>query len=36
MLKMEHDFIYEQVAKGAIIQSKAKNFLNLETHEKAF
>ena len=45
MLKMEYDSIYEQIAKGAIIQSKAtwyekgeksnKYFLNLETHKKA-
>ena len=42
---MEYDSIYEQIAKGAIIQSKAtwyergeksnKFFLNLETHKKA-
>ena len=45
MLKMEYDSIYEQIAKGAIIRSKAtwyekgeksnKYFLNLETHKKA-
>ena len=45
MLKMEYDSIYEQIAKGAIIRSKAtwyekgeksnKFFLNLETHKKA-
>ena len=45
LLKMEYDSIYEQIAKGAIIQSKAtsyergeksnKFFLNLETHKKA-
>ena len=45
MLKMEYDAIYEQIAKGAIIRSKAtwyekgeksnKYFLNLETHKKA-
>ena len=45
MLQMEYDSIYEQIAKGAIIRSKAawyekgeknnKYFLNLETHEKA-
>ena len=42
---MEYDSIYEQIAKGAIIRSKAtwyekgeksnKFFLNLETHKKA-
>ena len=42
LLKMEYDSIYEQIAKGAIIRSKAtwyekggksnKFFLNLETH----
>ena len=39
---MEYDSIYEQIAKGAIIRSKAtwyekgeKAFLNLETHKKA-
>ena len=43
MLKMEYDSIYEQIAKGAIIRSKAtwyekkvnKYFLNLDTHKKA-
>ena len=45
MLKMEYDSIYEQIAKGAIIRSKAtwyekgeksnRYFLNLETHKKA-
>ena len=45
LLKMEYDSIYEQIAKGAIIRSKAtwyekgeksnKFFLNLETHKKA-
>ena len=45
MLQMEYDSIYEQIAKGAIIRSKAtwyekgekgnKYFLNLETHKKA-
>ena len=45
MLKMEYDSIYEQIAKGAIIRSKAtwyekgeksnKYFLNLETYKKA-
>ena len=45
MLKMEYDSIYEQIAEGAIIRSKAtwyekgeksnKYFLNLETHKKA-
>ena len=45
MLKMEYDSIYEQIAKGAIIRSKAtwyekgeksnKYFLNLEKHKKA-
>ena len=45
ILKMEYDSIYEQIAKGAIIRSKAswyekgeksnKYFLNLETHKKA-
>ena len=45
LLKMEYDSIYEQIAKGAIIRSKAtcyekeeksnKLFLNLETHKKA-
>ena len=45
MLKIEYDSIYEQIAKGAIIRSKAtwyekgeksnKFFLNLETHKKA-
>ena len=45
MLKMEYDSIYEHIAKGAIIRSKAtwyekgeksnKYFLNLETHKKA-
>ena len=43
--QMEYDSIYEQIAKGAIIRSKAtwyekgeksnKYFLNLETHKKA-
>ena len=42
---MEYDSIYQQIAKGAIIRSKAfwyekgekidKFFLNLETHKKA-
>ena len=42
---MEYDSIYEQIAKGAIIRSKAtwyekgeksnKFFLNFETHKKA-
>ena len=42
---MEYDSIYEQIAKGAIIRSKAtwyekgeksnKFFFNLETHKKA-
>ena len=45
MLKMEYDSIYEQIAKGAIVRSKAtwyekgeksnSYFLNLETHKKA-
>lgn len=45
MFKMEYDSIYKQIAKGAIIRSKAtwyekgeksnKYFLNLETHKKA-
>ena len=45
MLQMEYDTIYEQIANGAIIRSKAtwyekgeksnKYFLNLETHKKA-
>ena len=44
MLQMECDSIYEQIAKGAIIRSKAtwyekvkktKYFLNIETHKKA-
>ena len=45
LLKMEYNSIYEQIAKGAIIRSKAtwykkgeksnKFFLNLETHKKA-
>ena len=45
MLQMEYDSIYEQIAKGAIIRSKAtwyekgeksnKYFLNLESHKKA-
>ena len=45
MLQMEYDSIYEKIAKGAIIRSKAtcyekgeksnKYFLNLETHKKA-
>ena len=45
LLKMEYDSIYEQIAKGAIIRSKAtwyekgeksnEFFLNLETHKKA-
>ena len=45
MLKMEYDSIYEQIAKGATIRSKAtwyekgeksnKYSLNLETHKKA-
>ena len=45
MLKMEYDSIYEQIAKGVIIRSKApwyekgekssKYFLNLERHKKA-
>ena len=45
MLQMEYDSIYEQIAKGPIIRSKAtwyekgeksnKYFLNLETHKKA-
>ena len=45
MLKIEYDSIYEQIAKGTIIRSKAtwyekgeksnKYFLNLETHKKA-
>ena len=45
MLQMEYDSIYEEIAKGAIIRSKAtwyekcekinKYFLNLETHKKA-
>jgi len=45
MLRMEHDSIYEQIPKGAIIRSKAtwyekgeksnNYFLNLETHKKA-
>ena len=45
MLQMEYDSIYEQIAEGAIIRSKAtwyekseksnKYFLNLETHKKA-
>ena len=45
MLQMEYDSIYEQIAKGAIIRSKAtwyekgeksnKYFLSLETHKKA-
>ena len=44
MFKMEYDSINEQIAKGAIIRSKAtwyekgeksnKYFLNLETHKK--
>ena len=44
MLQMEYDSIYEQIAKGAIIRSKAtwydkgeksnKYFLNLETERK--
>ena len=44
LLKMEYDSIYEQIAKGAIIRSKAtwyekgeksnKFFLNFETHKK--
>ena len=44
MLKMEYDSIYEQIAKEAIIRSKAtwyekgeksnKYFLNLEKHKK--
>ena len=45
MLQTKYDSIYEQIAKGAIIRSKAtwyekgeksnKYFLNLETHKKA-
>ena len=45
MLQMEYDSIYEQIAKGAIIRSKAtwyekgeksnKYSLNLERHKKA-
>ena len=45
MLQMEYDSIYEQIAKGAIVRSKATwyekgeksniYFLNLETHKKA-
>ena len=42
MLKMEYESIYEQIAKGAIIRSKAtwyeksnNYFLNLETHKIA-
>ena len=45
MLQMEYDSIYEQIAKGAIIRSKAtwyekgeksnKYFLYLETYKKA-
>ena len=44
MLKMEYDSIYKQIAKGAIIRSRAtwyekgenskKYFLNLEMHKK--
>ena len=45
LLRMEYDSVYEQIAKGAIIRSKAtwcekgeksnKFFLNLETQKKA-
>ena len=45
ILKLEHDNIYEELPKGAIIRSKAtwhekgeksnKYFLNLESHRKA-
>ena len=45
ILKMEYDSIYEELSRGAIIQSKAtwyekgeksnKYFLNLESHNKA-
>jgi len=45
MLQMEYDSIYEQIAKGFIIRSKAtwyekgeksnRYFLNLETQKKA-
>ena len=45
ILKLEHENIYEEISKGAIIRSKAtwyekgeksnKYFLNLESHRKA-